>query len=476
MGVPFSALVEKAMETQGKELFSQIVEVVNALQKAKPSHSQGGEDMSKDERKTVKDSHKPGLEFDLPIDLPGLLPSANKKESAKKDSSGFKKEGVSSEFVSKMPRNKSKPTDVTSKSGGGASKLKTDGKPHVEAIKDTKKEKESGSSKLVSDGKKLQKLKKTTEEITDKIEGPGKLAKEHVSVEWHGEKDTKGGTLSTESAEKTELRKDSKVVKESCSDSSPIQGKEKDNISLLETAEIFSEDEQVKQEKRKSLYPRKGSSRIPSCSDDQKMEGESDHSENTQDFTGKRYTDDKQLEEKRAKKHRNRSEKIESNTLSQKKVKAFLNSSSDESIGRSCSPEKMEMYTSKRPGSLKRSRRFDLDYPIRHSREKRAKTLSRTVSPASTSSNASGCTIPLVKDARRKHRKPKVLPHPSSRSNRDRSGSPTRSPPPLVTRSNRHVKRNRRFYPSEEDELVDDRGDSGVDEKSTKRKKISRWN
>jgi len=516
------------METQGKELFSQIVEVVNTLQKATPSHSKGREDMSNDEHKVVKDVQKTGLEFDLnlPIDLPGLLPSAIKKESAKKDLSGYKKEETSSEVVSKMPRNKPKPTDSISKNGGGVSRLKTDGKSHVEV---TKREKDNGSSKLVADAKKLQKPKKASDEST---ELSGKLARELAPVKTTELQEGKAsGRLSAEPAEKTDPKKDSKVkVKEiseakenlkvveeestvklvgetsdiiskkskfmgkavesqagGCIDGndvsispmpdgvklateftenlenlicdSPIRDKEKDKFSLLEKAEIFSEDEQVKRRERKSKHLSSGkkSLRIASFSDDLKLEEESDHHESI-----------------RAKKHSNRNQKGETNLLSQKKAKAYLNSSSDESNGRSCSPEKMGTYiSSSRLGSQKLSRRFDLDCSRRYSGDNRAKTLSRTVSPASTSSNASGCTVPLV-DARQKHRKSKFSPHPSSRLNRDRSGSPIRSPT-LVTRSNRHVKRNKRYYPSEEEELVEDMVEGGLEEKSTKRRKISRW-
>lgn len=515
VGVPFSALVEKAMETQGRELLPKILEVVNALQAAKPNHTQVYQCTAAVDGQKISegDAHKTGLEFDmsLPIDLPGLMPTA------KKDHLSSKKEPAVGESVGKSAKCKPKFTEFFPK--GGSVKPKGNGKPNTEG-KDTKKDKDTSQrSPLVSDGKKYFKSKPLRPVKSIKEEDKNVVrAKQNEAMSPVESMEMQSNSKDTIKASNSELSSDKhfidaapelveRVSKPSNYERKPtavgkledkstaieeLQAEERDivgdsreekkheissgdnNIQKIEAETNSLLDSNAEDRKKDNLPSRRRSARIASLSDDQKVETESNQADcevNENEKRNVKGASDEILHKNnktKAKNYRNGKEESK-----RRRGKAYLHSSSDESDAeRSLSSDKItaeevtEKYSSKWSGYRKRVRKFDQD-DRSDTHSKRHKTISRTASPGSTGSSASSSIMLQEGPSSGRHHKSKAR---SAR--RGTSRSPT---PAVVTRYNRHVKPNRRYYGSDEDEFVDEDGTSGTDEQPSKMRKYSRW-
>ena len=530
--MPFSALVDKAMETQGKELLPKIMEVVNALRQAKRIPVQGSESAAilKEEVGEESSVQKTGLEFDLtlPIDLPGLKSSGVNRDSLKKDSGAIKKELTTGESTVKTARIRPRHADSNIKVGS-ASKLKSENKPHVEVMKDANKKDRDGGQKLPLpvEGKRDSKLKslktkKTKEESSDanshshskqkELAPPGemserlgenneankkdKLASGPLKFEQkkeHSEVNKKDKCIGEIMERREELwnvnRKDESIADrmDKTEEHTPVacmspqkigSGQNSNNGNLKQKNEsescfVPSEEDDARRDEQnqKPMPPRRRSARLASLSDDQTKDESCQGEEDLREAAERESMDDKWYKEKMAKTWSNRNKRVGGSSLqSHRRAKAHLDSSSDEfEERRSRSTEKTIVEadeerhsSSKRAVHRKRSLKLDID-PIRCGlHAKRARTLSRTTSPTSTGSSASSMHL----EAGRYHKPAKeISKYAQQRSSSLKGTSKSRSPTPVVvTRSNRHVKPNRRYCASDEEELMDEGEESSEEQ------------
>ena len=465
------------MESEGKQLLPKIMEVVstlrhNNLSLAKPVHTLATESSwsKKDQTRDDSSLHKLGsTEFDLtlPIDLPGLVSVDSKK--------------VSMESSSKVAKLKQKHTDSSVKVGG--MKVKTqvaDCNTPTEPVRDvkTKEREKEGNQKLVS-------LGESKKEVKTKPVKPQKVKEE---IDDKGIQD-KQKEIVTLSIEETSGRREKGI--EEVSDSrgrlcdgagnrkDKVQGTNETKESIVEgMSEINSEAKEIlpdenckgsvssangsnrcvkdKNTEKRPLPPRRRSARLASVSEDKKKDEPSDIDELNEDTEKQQFSEDEvQVRGSSRTRGRRKRKALRASTKSQKRSRIYVDYSSDDSGVDECFNTKRRAFDQgeKRQGtrkSMHRKRPCQLDQDAGCS--KRAKTLSRTASPASTTSSSSSAlamdvqdvhhkVVEKIKTSTRKNTRMQRFPN----SSRGTSKSPMRSPPPpaVVTRYNRHVKPNR---------------------------------
>lgn len=480
------------MESKGKELLPRIMEVVNTLRLAKPSHVLSSETTTstKQQFREENSSYKVGVDFDLslPIDLPGFVSSGSKKDSI-----------IGLETTSKSVKIKQKHVDSSAKGGGMKAKVQvSDSKPPTESLKDTKiKDKEGGGQKLLqsSEGKKecktkFIKPKKVREEIGDKESQDKQKEIASATVERAGEKERnsegvinkkdKRGEGTSDRMEKKaegiserkeknfEAASERKVttakVKETKTEENS-RGVSSSGNSCSRNARNIKDDHKKEIEaEKKPLPPRRRSARLSSLTEEQKQDEPSDIDELVEEAKKQQLSVD-EFEVRATRTRGNRKRKTHgTNAPSRKRAKAYLDSSSEESGEEISLPTERvtleaseERHNIRKSGHRKRPYKPAQDAARDSKPMKRAKTLSRTASPASTSSSTSSALVTeelKVLEQTRTHRRITKFPERLPGSSRGTSKSPIKSPPPpvVITRSNRHVKPNRRYYDMSEEE------------------------
>ena len=466
VGVPFSSLVEKAMESKGKELLPKIQEVVEALRQTKPPPLANTDTSNETHSDRGNNSSKLGMDFDLslPIDLPGLVTSSN-PSIVKKEVGSLGNDG-------KMGRTKTKQMETASvkevKSGTKLKSLAVDGNGKViSAVKGKEKEieKPPGIEEGSKEKIKASKLKKIKEETKEKNVQKELGADELKEVSKPEQQKSKAGSIPSES-----LTSSKGTKKENCIDNNKKSGPEKKQLPSA---------------------PRR-SARLASLTEDQ---AKNDNSDLESDGA-------KELELEEEGGHTSASEQQESiQTMAAKKKKSHkarppsrkrarqynIESSSEDSENEVKDRLPLHIKKASPDGSRERKNeplksRTEFRKHLRsNEREmvspaptKRQRKLSRTGSPASTASNTSST---VVEKSQQDLKQEQTIP-----SGRD-SKSPLKSPTVVVTRFNRHVKPNRWYYPFEEagssngeeesqksdfeDNKEDISSDSDVEEKQT---------
>lgn len=503
------------METRGKELLPKIEEVVNTLQQAKknPIHENESAVDIKEVVEGDSNVQKTGLEFDLtlPIDLPGLKPSGVRRDSVKKDIALFKKESTLSENSARSAKLKPKPIDLR---GSSKQKNEGKPQSDIIYRQDREGGQKPSPLQLdVKKDTKLKSMKpkKTREEVSDagghshsklkELDPPGTMSEKQRDLNDINKRDR----MAKGSAQRQEQKKESSVIgrkeKLVCEtnlektevaahsdskDESTLGGMgisekhasvlDESKMSLKETSfgqssscgslknkefELMPlEEDIVKKDGRhmNTLPPRRRSARLASFSDDQDKD-ESCQDEEEAAEAGNFHM--KSGEAKMSKTSRSRRIRELGFRRHGRGVAHLDSSSEDEYVERSSrsaekfivEPDEERHASSKRSGHRKRSLKHDYDSLRSSGHVKRPRTLSRTGSPASTGSSASSTMTQEGQVLGQHHKAFKEVAKYSKQSasflrGKSRSRSPT---PVVVTRFNRHVKPNRRYYTSDDE-------------------------
>lgn len=392
------------MEAKGKELLPKIQSVIKSLSQARPAPS-NSTDGTKTKPKSMQAniSTKPESEFDfsLPIDLPGLSSRYTSSVTTVRKSTDTKAGKAKQKQVDSSAKDaRSGPTKLKPQlsSGNGKSDIaqgKVAAKEDVEktpaAVPATTKEKE----------KRTAKVKNIREEMTK---------------------------------EKGSQDKPKEMAKP---DEGVVQKKEA-GVSTTATGskDAGCQDEDAKSE-LENKPTRRRSARLASLTEDLKKNSPSDGESDARiedHYEKRRHSIDEQdARHVMKKKHSNKSR-----ALTRKRARVWSSSSSDESEYEPLKRSKVAGSDKTKDGSEHKSSQRKDD---QEASRKRLRRRSKTSSPVDqgTSDNPTGAS-------RRKSKTPQRLPV-SSRA----SKSPIKSPP-TVTRFNRQVKPNRKYYTSSEEQ------------------------
>ncbi len=440
------------MESKGKELLPKIQSVITALRQTKPppndttDHLPGATKATKP--KTGSDtattaSSKSGVEFDLslPIDLPGLVSTHTTITPKKSTPSDAKVNRV------KPKQGESSSKEVRSGSGGGTKVKTNEGKadsttaPRDVRMKEERKDKADKAPSAVPvdeaagcrEDKKALKVKKSKEET-----------KEKTAPENSKEAKVGGGADETKEA-KMKSKADSPSTAKEPEEQAEAPGSKKWGGGGAEGRE-------------KQLPTRRRSARIASLTEDPRKNDDSDHEDDTKDHRPKRRPSG-DASEADTLTQTGRRKALSGKTSSRKRTRGVWESSSSgesddetEHTGRN-KRSKMDTANSRKQSSKHTPELQDSPTPVRRSRQ-----CSKTGSGSPASSQAEAVEKmdqdqppPLIissssSSSRRKSKQPQRVVSRSSRS-------PLKSPPtPVVTRFNRHVKPNRKYYDSEQEE------------------------
>lgn len=442
------------MESKGKELLPKIQSVIDSLRQAKPPPmtNSGKRTKTKDGEDII--SSKSGVEFDLslPIDLPGLVTSSYPSPTAAKRLAG------TSGTESKASRVKSKHVDSSTKEAkSGGTRVKTqssNGKVDTSAVKDGKvreevKEEKAAEKCLIADeptagvkekDKRASRTKRLREEVKDK------------------------GVQETSKGESAELGSDERVERNRDGDSASVP-------SSKEVDEHDNSNGKKNEQEKKQLPARRRSARIASLTEDPRKNDNSDieDEKGSREQHQKRRPSDggeqdvQQLQTKAGKKKPSSKARVPT----RKRARVWVDSSSEESDddyddGRS----KRKKITSvlevkvtkvhvrskeksgyRRLGTRKHQQDSDQETAREDPVKRSTRRLSKTGSPSSLTNTATDKSDNPPSSSRRKSNHPQKLPVTTRASK-----SPIKSPPPVVTRFNRQVKPNRKYY-DEQDEM-----------------------
>ena len=567
--MPFSSLVEKAMESKGKELLPKIQEVINALRQTRPSSPAN---TSENTPKTLAIDNTPAntpVEFDLslPIDLPGMVSSTIKKEpgssgtsesktvkkepgssgasesktvkkepgssgasesktvkkepgsSGTSESKTVKKEPGSSgasesKTVKKEPGSSGASESKTVKKepgSSGASESKTVKKePGSSGTSETKTAKESGSSgssetktskepgSSGTEAKTGRTKTKQTESLLKELKSTGAKAggggdgkssavkevkckekedfeKAVLTDDGNKEKEKTKGHRSKRNKEDSknksipEKSKDAKVDVDVGNDGSCERKDHEQKTKICSTSSANNTTKtnystKKNELEKKQLPARRRSARLASLTEDQKNDSSDHDSDALVRDSDQEQSNETRQQRKLLGKKRSLSSKVR-RASKQKRAKVYVNSSSEESENEI----EENMFKSAKMATLDGAE--DTKRPTEHKTTKRAcprkqsskdnqedETTPTLKRPRQASGNNSPTSLMAVtveleriqqktRPRRRKSINPKRISETRS------STSPLKSPPPaIVTRSNRHVKPNKHYYDSSEEQ------------------------
>ena len=446
VGVPFTALVEKAMESKGKELLPKIQGVIKSLCQTKPTPTKSADTRLKPKGETAVVTSKPEVEFDLslPIDLPGLSSSYPSSAAAKKstgttatDKSSSRGKHRQAESNTKEARTKAKTQTSNGKGDRLVARGKEEGKEEVEkalavgevAVKDRKVAKVKKTEKSAQEKPREEKEKGKEEKSVQEKHREGKSREEKPREEKEKEKSTHREDKSKEEKPREEKSKDGSV---------PIRAEKGSKGSATASIPSGSRDAKLQDDDcngKKSEQPaRRRSARIASLTEDpRKDDSDSENEETAGDRQKRRRSVDEQEARKKAKvdhrkKHRD---------ITRKRARVWSSSSSEES-----SDGKAKLKRSK-TGKAKDNR---------VSSKQRGGTRGGL---AAQKQQAKDSHDPIAKRPRRISKSGSPSPAAEGKKRGNSIGRSSKSPlksPPTVTRFNRQVKPNRRYYTSEDEE------------------------
>ncbi len=474
------------MESKGKELLPKIQEVVDALHRSKPQKEtptatsniadSGTETLIGEDDNLPPPPPPPGsnntgggkFDLSLPIDLPGLVPSSNKKDIASSITSGNKGGKA-------KPKLMESATVKEPKNGGIVTKLKNEvrAKPkereEAEICQTTEEgtENEDTAERLVmaEDDKTKDKLKPSKAHKSKRTKE--KVIHEKSTTAGDSEaKVEKKTTTSTDALKNTSTAPRDNIDAEAnrIDIDEPVDDREMENCDGDNSPDRKSESEK----KYVAVMPsRRRSARLASFTE---KNADSDPDSGGTGGARKDQASSDHEEVQQTRQHKKLSSgKVRSPCRKRAKI---INSSSDESGGED---SRSTRHTRRGSPNRRKEGKGNIDQRWKSKSRKRLRNdqesvregmvkisrrdLSRTASPNSISSTASAGM-----DKPPRSNKYEDPPKPSRRKSLNpqklrASKSPIKSPP-VVTRSNRHVKPNKKYYDSEEMET------SGDDERS----------
>lgn len=466
MGVPFSSLVEKAMESKGKELLPKIQEVITSLRQTKPLPTTSKDDKTKPKDGEHSVPSKSGVEFDLslPIDLPGLGLSSYPSAPAKKPAGTHGSDGKGNRVKSKQVESGVKEVKGV---GPRVKSQANDGKVETSAVRDGKgKEEETAKRVKASTDASTAREGKVREEGKEEPENCPLVAE--VSV-----KETKRVTgkirrvkeevrekSATDKVKEKVLHEKVKALDEEPANEGRSRASSKESSNHGDSSNGKKSEQEVKQQPM-----RRRSARIASLSEDVKKNDTSDvESETVKEGHPKRQSPSAGADvQTKASMRQNPSAKTK--VSSRKRARVWVNSSSEEQESED------EIYEERKPGHSKtvasketkagsvernkigiRKRRHESEM---HGPVISLKRLCHTKSGSPL--ERQGTSDEPANTNKRKSRPPRKLSRASK--------SPIKSPSPIVTRFNRQVKPNRKYYDSsEEQEGSEEEGKGSEDE------------
>lgn len=415
------------MESKGRELLPKIQEVIENLRETtRPPPTSSADKKTRPKEGEDSGPSKVGVEFDLslPIDLPGLVSSSYPSVPP-----GRRPVGTSvGDGRGSRPKSKQVESSSAKEAKSGGSRVKTsqagEGKTDPSAAAREGKGKEEGKEEVAVDEagtrdkeKRPSKVKRVREEVKEKAAVQEKPKEKSI----HQERVMAVRATAEEESGGEERSRES----------SSASGKEP-----------ASHSENRKQEQE--LPTRRRSARIASLTEDTKKEVSDAESETTvREYRPKRRGSG----DAQAQQHTRPSKKRSAKARRSARRRGRMSSSEE-------SEEEMEQEGAasketdvERNGSGTRKRQHDTaDRDTASTQPKRPRRCSKSGSPTSLPPGQEPASN------KRKSRAPQRLPL-SRASKSPTMKSPVKSPSPVVTRFNRQVKPNRKYYdPSEEQE------------------------
>jgi hypothetical protein len=424
--VPFTSLVEKAMESKGKELLPKIQDVIKSLsQQAKPVPTSCGDPAdAKPKSIPVNDSSaKSELEFDLslPIDLPGLSSGVSssystvarkpvQNESKLASRPKHRQQGESGSRDSKSGGVKPRPSTAGEGKGDSVvSKGKEEGKEEAEkpSVVVTVKDKE----------KRIARVKKNREDAKkDKPREAAKTTNKADGFHQKDENDKASLTAAPIPSATSTSGKDAKAQEDgphSVSGSKPTPRRSRRIASLTEDPRHKDDDSDVETDDTTEDYPPKRRTSV--------------------DKHDKRGSVKAKKKKPRGRPHVRRRAKVWSSSSSADESEDEIRRL--ECVGVTDDPDKAKDGNARKFSGQKHP--LGDDQEASNNPAKRPRRLSKIGSPASGTQGTDHASTRA-----RKSKTPQRLCRSSK--------SPLKSPP-TVTRFNRQVKPNRKYYTSSEE-------------------------